>query len=743
MTDAPVVYVDLIGLTRQDLTTAAALIKALGIEGQSLKTHDERLVVLSELRGSAGITVYTGPFGAAFWMLASPEIKIRVEADGTDYTERTTSIEEWAFRAAGATEVHTRAMLKREKPPTKRAKDYGLWVRAAALKSEMLGLIDKNPRIRIHSPAPVEVLYAHGDQYRLLADIQNGSERTAEDWEWEKDTPGHPPVGLAVSTSTGNWYLPVQGSDYPYDKKHAEALRRVWAERLQYGPPVVLHNGRADLSKQYPGDPLHLSGRPIDDTSVMAYNAGDNDLHLKVLTRERLGRDPTDYPGELRDMPVELASRYAAAGDTRNTYDLYENLSAALAKREQVSVYEVMERPLVPVIASMEKGGTPIDPVRLDELRHDFGAMAEAMRSMMWARFHKDISKKDDIRALVLELTGYDPGSVSKDVLAKIPDRWMDSILAYRRLSHRKTAFLDKEYERWVEAGKPEDFRGYGYFNQAGNPNPDDPRSFKLAPRTGRLSSSGDFGNFMNQPLDIRDIFTAPEGCDFWSLDYKGIETHTAAAMSQDSEMMKVLLSGGDMHDDLVAHVLRLTGTEVGRPVAKRANFGAQNGGGADVVVKALALERNPVTYSVAKVIMDAHHSRYSGYHAWCASVIEEGKRNGGWAWTLWGRARYEPDVLSPDRRLAGHAGRALHTHIIQGTAADVLKLAMAWLVPTILKYGAHLALQVHDELCGWVPKGATKDFIIAMTAVMESIELPGLRLTVTGGLGKDWSEVH
>lgn len=750
MTDEPTTYVDLCGLSRtaEDID---AYVLALGLPAEPslmdppcpITIQEHRLNILAMLRGSAGITVYTGPFGAAFWMLASPEINVRIVPDGTDYSERTTDVAEWSFRAAGATPTLATALMKRDKPPTTRAKDYPLWVRAAELQAEMSVLIGKNPRIRIMAPASVQVLYEPAEQFALLQRIKDSDVFTAEDWEWKKDAADHDPVGLAVSNATENWYLPVQGSNYPYNKQHAEALRRVWAERLTYGPPVVLHDGRADLSKQYPGDPLHLSGRPIDDTLVLAYNAGDTELKLKLLTRARLGRDPMDYPGELADMPVELASRYAAAGDSRNTYDLFLNLKEAVEERGQTLVYEEMERPLMPIIASMQKYGVPIDHVRLDELRVNFGAMAEGLRSLMWARHHRDISSKSEIRALVKDMTGYDPGSVNKDVLSKTTDVWMDSILGYRRIMHRKTAFLDMHYNRWVAAGEPADFRGYVYFNQAGAPDPDDPRGFKVAPRSGRLSSSGEFGNFMNQPVDIRDIFTAPKGCNWWKFDYKGLELHIAAAMTQDPVMLEALRAGTDIHGDFQSRIQRMTGVDVGRVAAKGGVFATQYGGGPDAVMLSLNRQRAHISYDTAKMIVELHHVTYPVYHNAAAAVEDTARENGGWAYTLYGRARQDLDLFSHDRKLQGHAARALFNHTIQGTAADILKMAMAWSVPTLLKYDAHLALQIHDELCGWVPKETTRPFIAAMRVLMESIELPGLRLTVTGGAGANWSEVH
>ena len=107
------------------------------------------------------------------------------------------------------------------------------------------------------------------------------------------------------------------------------------------------------------------------------------------------------------------------------------------------------------------------------------------------------------------------------------------------------------------------------------------------------------------------------------------------------------------------------------------------------------------------------------------------------------GAEAYDPDLWATDRQAQAHAERALVNHTIQGTAADVLKIAMMQVLPTVLKYGAHISMQVHDELCGWVPAEHADLLIEEVRATMESIKLPGVNLRVTGGAASNWSEVH
>jgi DNA polymerase-1 len=291
----------------------------------------------------------------------------------------------------------------------------------------------------------------------------------------------------------------------------------------------------------------------------------------------------------------------------------------------------------------------------------------------------------------------------------------------------------------------------YTNFNQAGSALAGDPRGFRSAPRTGRFSSSSPkddpnrtgFGNLTNQPRDIRAVFVAPEGHDFFSFDYSGLELHIAAARSRDPLMLRTLGEGGDLHGAFQQRIIELTGVDPGRPVAKAGNFEQLYGGGADKLVSILAIQRAFIDYETAKIVVQAHHDAFTGYHAYTARVIEEARANGGRARTILGRMRQETDIFSPDFERRGWAERALVNQTVQGTAADIVKTAMNWSVPILRKYGAHLSIQVHDELVGNVPSENAAPFTAAMKTLMAAVPLPGLRLKVEGGTGRNWQEVH
>lgn len=719
-------FLDIHGLTR---TGGHEYADSLGIEAERVELG-QRLDLLKRLRNGAGVYVYTGPEGAPFWQAVSHEVHVRIVPDDVEYTERREPDMVWALQAVGLSGTLARGLVRHygDGSPTDRARTYPQWQEAKRLLASYHAH-QASPSIVIEA-SHIEVVTDPQEQLQLIANVTNA----AMDFEWDIDT--LEPEAMSIATSDRTWYLPLVAADFAAPAGQSERIRRVVADTLRR-TPTVWHNAKADIKAQYQGEPLELFGAPIHDTMVMAYLCGETDLALKPLTKKFLDRDPLGYPGSMRQYPLEVGKRYGGA-DSRNTYDLFGVLWAELGKRNQLGIYENIERPIIPILADMEKYGHPIDPNRTNVLIAEFLEIEEAIRARFMREDGLDISKDDQTRELVKRRAGYDPGTCDKKALSKIPADWMTELLKYRQTRHQRRSFLVQHMKRWEDAGRPDDFRLYTNFNQAGSPDRNDFRSFRSAPRSGRLSSSGGV-NLQNQPSSIRTIFSAPRDRAVWCVDYSQLELRIAAVKSGDVALTEFLKSG-DPHGMFQQKIKELTGVDITRTAAKQGNFNASYGGHVDMLRTILQLQRAFPSDQELQAVVDAHKATYVQYHQYTEDVIQFARLS-GYAETSMGRRRYEPDIYSGDQRLSLHAGRALVNHTIQGSAADMLKQAMALTVPVLRKYNAHMAIQAHDEMEGWVEERAARDFIHDLRVACAPAALPGLDFPIKWGVGATWKE--
>lgn len=505
--------------------------------------------------------------------------------------------------------------------------------------------------------------------------------------------------------------------------------------------PTVFHNGRADIGTQYDGDPIELFGKPIDDTLVMAYLVDPNssDLGLKTLTPRYLKRRAIPYPGEVEDLPLSLAGEYAAASDTRNTYDLRKVLVAKLIEMNQWDVYTKIERPLVPIVASMEKYGVPVDMPKVIQKYKEHVQLESSLISTfdsMGYRVKHNRKADSGLREYIRDTLGFDPGDMDQRTLSGYPQGEIDLVLFFKRTRTRRNNFLRSLIKQWARAGFPTEFRIFPQYNQAGIDQGEG--LFGLAPRTGRFSSSSP--NFQQQPRDLRDIYIPPIGYKWWKYDYSQLELRIAANLSGDKNLIEDLLTG-DPHGNFRQYILETTGRDPGRPTAKTANFEKLYFGGDGQLVRVLQKERVFIDRGLARAIGQAHASRYSGHYTFAEREIQTARRKGGVFFTPSGRQRRISEIYSTDTEARQHGERAGVNHIIQGYAADIVKLVMAKLVPVMNQYGAHMAITVHDELDGWVPESVDLvQFDKDVRAVMESINIGPVPLLVDGSVRNSWA---
>ena len=751
------------GLSR---TASPEYVEALGLDGAQIRGQAERLSLLRRLREGAGVHVKTGPEGAAWWLPVSVEVRVDLVPDDVEMHDRCEPGMEWALRAVGVTATRARGLVRHygDKGPTKVARIYATWQDAVALLAAY-NEPHTEPGAIIVEAFAVEAVTDPAEALLLLDRVENA----ALDYEWDIEgvhAPLFTPEGLGIATAGRTYYIPLICSDFvsPLLLDGGEQIRRrVMATIMR--TPTVWHNAKADLGAQWLGDPLDAWGAPLHDTLVLAFIDGENELGLKHLARKYLKRDPLEFPGTMRALPLETCRRYGGT-DARNTYDLVPVLWRIAQEREQLDIYEKIERPIIPLLTSMERYGHPMDMQAAMTFRDQLLEDEERIRARFIAEDGLDISDDKQTRELVKRRTGYDPGGVSVDVLSKVVGEWMDAIMRYRKVRHRRRAFLERHISKWEAAGRPNEWRAYTSLNQAGSADQHDARSFKKAPRSGRLSSSSPerippsglpgapSGNLQNQPNEGADggfmegvpgakpIFVAPAGQVVWAKDYSQLEMRIAASLSGDPAFLAAV-NGGDPHSDFQRRILELSGKQIPRVGAKQGNFMSLYGGRADMLRLILAKLRVHLPDEDTELIVKSHEAAYPGLYLFDQQVIDYARVT-GYSATAFGRRRYDDDINSTEPRARGHAERALVNHAKgQGTAADLLKLAMGLVVPVLKQYGAHMTLQIHDELVGYCDADVVEPFLAAVDQATSVLQLPNVTLSMSGGYGKTWADAH
>lgn len=741
------VLIDVDGLAPHASTSdREALLAALNVKGERI---ENRYDTLRHLLTGAGYRIITGPIGARYWACVSPEVQIHVLPDDYQYDERVSPVE-WGYIQAGCTGTEAKELAKRRTPPTPRHRLYARWV--AAITPEPL-------EPWVHEEYPVEILEVE-DGIRLLETAREAGTYLALDWEWHRET--QEAVGLAVSDATKNYYVPVRSSEH-VAKDGGASLRQAWWDFISRGGRGVLHGGRADLGTQLPGDPCSLGVYRLDDTMVMAYLLGESRLGLKRLTKKYLHREVIENNYEWANQPVRFTARYAAGGDTRNTYDLAMVLRRRLKKAGQWGIYRKFERRLVPIIASMEKYGTPVD---IEQVKREYRkqvALEYGMRRAVMENYGRDLADNMDSRRFIVDCGFPDPGTLDQRTITMNPHWCIDLILFYRQARTRRRNFLkhhllqefllrrpelvDKKL-RPIKANKRKRealfnaqarinaigdglYRVFPRFNQAGTVDSD----AKRAPRSGRLSSSDP--NLQNQPRDIREIYVPPPGCTWWSYDFTSMELVIAATLSGDSAMHPAT-----MHDDFQQYIKVKTAKDIGHVPAKTGNFEQLYKGGAAQLQRILAKQRAFLTMADCELIVKSHHELFAGYHNWGELVVAFARKY-GYSETLAGRRRYIMEFNSHDPVLVKHGERAAINHRVQGTAADLVKEGMLKVQRVLQEYGAHMCTQVHDEINGWIDANADlAGFDKKMRNVLESLHLP-VKVGAGSPYGKSWGEAH
>ena len=491
---------------------------------------------------------------------------------------------------------------------------------------------------------------------------------------------------------------------------------------------------------------------PLDDTMLLSFvlEGGLHGHGMDELSELHLGIKPISFKevagtGKAQitfdKVPLEKAVDYAAE-DADVTARLHKILKPRLVREHLVSVYETIERPLVPVLASMERNGIRVDPKMLKKLSNDFekrmAQLVEEIHKLVGHEFN--VGSPKQLGEVLFDEMGIPGGKKGKtgayatgaDVLEDLAAQGHEMpsrVLDWRQLAKLKGTYTDAlQTQINAESG-----RVHTSYQMAGA-------------STGRLASTDP--NLQNIPVrteegrKIRQAFVPAEGCRFLSADYSQIELRLLAHMADIGTLKDAFLAGADIHALTASEVfgVPMEGMDpTVRRSAKAINFGIIYGISPFGLGRQLAIPQRE-----AKAYIDAYFERYPGIRDYMETTKEFARQN-GFVTTLFGRRVHVPSLRekNPARRNFGE--RAAINAPLQGSAADIIKRAMIR-IPAALdakQLSARMLLQVHDELLFDVPAAEIDQTAAVVKDVMEDAAHLSVPLTVDTGIGDNWDEAH
>ena len=495
---------------------------------------------------------------------------------------------------------------------------------------------------------------------------------------------------------------------------------------------------------------------PVDDTMLLSYvlNSGLHKHNMDDLSDTYLGHRPIafkDVAGSGKkaltfdQVPVAAATKYAAE-DADVTGRLHRIFKPRLWRDKKTTVYETLERPLIPVLADMEQAGIKVDPAILRRKSSDFeqrmaGLEAEA-HDLAGEKFNLGSPKQ--LGEILFEKMSLDGGKKTKtgaygtgaDVLEQLAAMGHDLpkvVLDWRQLSKLKSTYTDA----LVDYINP----GTGRIHT----------SFAMASTsTGRLSSSDP--NLQNIPIRsdegraIRTAFIAEKGNKLVSADYSQIELRVLAHIANIDALKQAFADGLDIHAMTASEIFGVPIKDMDpmvRRKAKAINFGIIYG------ISAFGLAANlGIARGEAQDYINAYFEKFPGIKAYMEDAKAYCKEH-GYVETIFGRRMHMPEIKSKAHARRAFVERAAINAPIQGSAADIIRRAMIRIPPALkkAKLDARMLLQVHDELILEAPKEQVKKTCEVVREVMEHATQPALDfsvpLEVETGAADSWAEAH
>ena len=556
-------------------------------------------------------------------------------------------------------------------------------------------------------------------------------------------------VGISLSPSAGeSYYIPVGHTGW-------EQVEQLPLEQVIAGLKPILeddnlakiaHNGKYDMTV------LAEHGVNVNnltfDTMVAAHLLGEKSVGLKTLAFGKLGIEMTSITEligsgvkQICMSQIEVSrTRDYACADADMTWRLAELLGTELKEQGLWHLFSEVEMPLVPVLICMERNGVVLDTDRLRHMSHRLGErLLELEKEIYDSVGHRfNINSPQQLSPVLFDELGLPPAGKTKSgystgaaVLEELRGVHpiVELILEYRQLSKLKSTYTDA----LPGLINPRTGRLHTSFNQTRT-------------ATGRLSSSEP--NLQNIPVrseqgrEIRRAFIAPPGCRLLSGDYSQIDLRALAHLSQDPALLEAFRHDGDIHTTTAALLFGVDSTGVTadmRRLAKTVNFGVIYGMSGYGLEQATELSREE-----AEQFIDSYFKKYPQVKEYLNSTKKQAREK-GYVETILGRRRAIPEILSSNRNLREAAERMAINMPVQGTSADIIKVAMIELDKQMTKQQlkSKLLLQVHDELIFEVPDEELDEMKKLVPGIMStSLEL-SIPLKVDIKTGDNWGQME
>jgi len=625
-------------------------------------------------------------------------------------------------------------------------------------------------RLRAGVPASVSIINSMADLKELVESLRQAGRFTVDVESTSSDDMEAELVGIAIAMPSNDdvvregFYTPVghmltneEGlATLDPSQLKVEDVRKVLGPVLA-DPDIKkdAHNAKYDMKV------LRRAGMPVVglgyDTMLAAYLAGETSISLKDLAFTKLGVQMvpiTELIGKGRsqttmdNVPIELSAGYASA-DVAVTERLRQYYTPRLQHEGLEGLLLDIEMPLVPVLADMEMAGVAIDVPWLQRLSTEMHIKIVDLQEKIYeeAKHPFNIGSTQQLGKVLFEemqlpgrkrtQTGYSTDREVLDTLRGLHPI-VDLIIEYRQLIKLKNTYIDA----LPLLVRRDTGRVHTNFNQA-------------VAATGRLSSSEP--NLQNIPIrteigrDVRKAFIADnssphrlfnEESYLLAADYSQIELRLLASMAHEERLIQAFEAGQDIHAATAAEVMGVPIEQVdpdSRRLAKTINFGVLYGMGSYGLARDSGLSQPE-----ASKFIELYWSRYPAVRAYMDHTLQEGRER-GYVSTLLGRRRYMPELRSRNGGIRQQAERMAINAPVQGTAADIIKIAMNRLQEQIKerKLRGKMLLQVHDELLFEVPESEVVEMGDLVCSTMESAMELTVPIRVDLKAGKNWGEMQ